>query len=127
MTTKRPRSSVKSADVYAPPKSKQPVDKKPPPTSCPGPAPVRYRYRLAQHTVERLADAWWIIPETAKRQGPFATPQDVCIAIARELCAELSNRHQSLAAFHGVKPGDPLHGLPDAPQLYAPRAQGVAP
>ena len=65
--------------------------------------------------------------DAVKKQGPFATAQDVCVAIARELCAELSNRHHALAAFHGVKPGDPLHGLPEAPQLYAPRVQGDAP
>ena len=87
---------------------------------------VRYRYRLEQYTVERLNDGWWIISDAVKKKGPFATAQDVCIAIARELCAELSNRHQALASFHGVKSGDPLYGLPEAPQLYAPRSTGDA-
>ena len=87
---------------------------------------IRYCYRLAQHTVEREPDGWWIIPETGKRQGPFATPQDACIAIARLLCAELSNRHHALATSHGLGPGDPLYGLPDVPHLDKPRKVGAA-
>ena len=87
------------------------------------PAAVRYRSRLETFTVERLKDGWWIVSDAVKKQGPFATAQDVCIAIARELCAELSNRHQSLASFHGLKPGDPLYGLPASPQLYEPRTE----
>ena len=90
------------------------------------PSAVRYRYRLEQYTVERLKDGWWILSDAVKKQGPFTTAQDVCIAIARELCTELSNRHHALASFHGVKPGDPLCGLPEAPQLYAPRSAGDA-
>ena len=91
------------------------------------PSAVRYRYRLEQYTVERLKDAWWILSDAVKKQGPFATAQDVCIAIARELCTELSNRHHALSSFHGVKPVDPLYGLPEAPQLYQPRTVGDAP
>ena len=87
---------------------------------------IRYCYRLAQHTVEREPDGWWIILETGKRQGPFATPQDVCIAIARLLCAELSNRHHALATSHGLGPGDALYGLPDVPHLDKPRKVGAA-
>ena len=127
MTTKttRPRAAAKSAAVFATLKPK-PAEQAPQPRPDHHPSSVRYRYRLEQYAVERLKDGWWIISDAVKKQGPFASAQDVCIAIARELCTELSNRHQSLATFHGVKPGDPLYGLPDAPQLYAPRSAGDA-
>ena len=126
MTTKRPRSAVKSADVYAPPKPKAAPPALPPKPDV-RPSAVRYRYRLETFTVERLKDGWWIVSDAVKKQGPFATAQDVCVAIARELCAELSNRHQALASFHGVKPADPLYGLPEPPQLYTPAAKRGAP
>ena len=129
MTSKKHPVPVKSATVYAPlDRAKAVPDKKPARVSNAPMArtPVRYCYRLTQSTVERLADGWWIVPDMRKRQGPYATPQDVCIAIARDLCAELSNRHHALATSHGVGLGDPLFGLPDPPQLYAPRKPGDA-
>ena len=93
--------------------------------------PVQYRYQLAQHLVERRPDGWYVAKswtmvagEKPMWLGPFDLPQDVCIAIARTLCAELSNRHHVQAAFHKVKPGDPLYGLPTAPKLAPPRKRG---
>jgi len=86
--------------------------------------PVQFRYLLAQWVAERRPDGWWIAKswtsssgEKPKWEGPFAFPQDASIAIARYLCAELSNRHQSKARFYRVKPTDPLFGLPAIPDL----------
>ena len=128
MTTKttRPRALVKPAATSAAAKPKL-AEPTPPAKPDQRPSAVRYRYRLEQYTVERLKDGWWILSDAVKKQGPFATAQDVCIAIARELCTELSNRHHALSSFHGVKPADPLYGLPEAPQLYQPRTVGDAP
>ena len=130
MTPKKRKSTVKSAAIYAPPGDRKTADAKKPATpSKPPAAPkptVRFCYRLAQHTVERSPDGWWMIVENGRRQGPFATPQDICVAIARAMCAELSNRHQSLAGFHGVGPGHPLYGLPDPPKLTKPGKTGAA-
>ena len=90
-----------------------------------------YRYQLAQHLVERRPGGWYVAKswsmvagEKPMWLGPFDLPQDVCIAIARTLCAELSNRHHVQAAFHKVKPGDPLYGLPTAPKLASRRKRG---
>ena len=130
MTTKKRKSTVKLAAIYAPPGDRKTAEaKKAAPPSKPSAAPkpaVRFCYRLAQHTVERSTDGWWIIVESGRRQGPFATPQDICVAIARAMCAELSNRHQSLAGFHGVGPGHLLYGLPDPPKLTKPGKTGAA-
>ena len=113
MTRKYEKSTVKSAAIYSPLGDRKTTEpKKPTP---------RFYYRLAQHMVEREPDGWWLIPENGKRQGPFATPQDICIAIARAMCAELSNRHHTLASFHGIGPGHPLYGLPDPPTFSKPR------
>ena len=86
--------------------------------------PVQFRYLLAQWVAERRADGWYIarswtssIGEKPKWEGPFAYPQDASIAIARHLCTEMSNRHQSKARFYRVKPTDPLFGLPPLPDL----------
>ena len=129
MTPKKRSVPLKSATIYAPlDGAKPPTAKTPAPLRQPAQrTSVRYCYRLAQTTVERLADGWWIIGDARKRQGPYAIPQDVCIAIARDLCAELSNRHHALATTHGVGPNDPLFGLPEPPQLYAARKPGDVP
>ena len=129
MTSKKRSVPLKSATIYAPldgakpPTAKTPAPPRPPALRT----SVRYCYRLAQSTVERLPDGWWVTGEAPKRQGPYATPQDVCIAIARGLCAELSNRHHALATTHGVGPSHPLFGLPEPPQLYAARKTEAAP
>ena len=92
---------------------------------------VQYRYQLAQHLVERRPDGWYfaktwsmVAGERPMWLGPYDLPQDVCIAIARSQCAELSNRHHAQASFHKVKPGDPLYGLPAAPKMAAPPKRG---
>ena len=101
---------------------------KPLKTTTPGPArePVQFRYQLAQWLSERRPDGWYIAKtwfaatgEKPKWEGPFAFPQDAAIAIARYLCAELSNRHMSKARFHQVKPASALYGLPASPDLMA--------
>ena len=85
---------------------------------------AQYRYQLAQHLVERRPDGWYfaktwsmVAGERPMWLGPYDLPQDVCIAIARSQCAELSNRHHAQSSFHKVKPGDPLYGLPVAPKM----------
>ena len=92
---------------------------------------VQYRYQLAQHLVERRPDGWYfaktwsmVAGEKPMRLGPYDLPQDVCIAIARSQCAELSNRHHAQSSFHRVKPGDPLYGLPVTPKVAAPPKRG---
>ncbi len=92
---------------------------------------VQYRYQLAQHLVERRPDGWYfaktwsmVAGEKPMWLGPYDLPQDVCIAIARSQCAELSNRHHAQASFHKVKPGDPLYGLPVTPKMTAPPKRG---
>ena len=92
---------------------------------------VQYRYQLAQHLVERRPDGWYfaktwsmVAGEKPMWLGPYDLPQDVCIAIARSQCAELSNRHHAQASFHKVNPGDPLYGLPVAPKMVAPPKRG---
>lgn len=93
--------------------------------------PLQFRYLLAQWVGERRSDGWYIARswtsssgEKPRWEGPFAFPQDACIAIARHLCAELSNRHQAKARFHRVKPTDPLFGLPPLPELTSKHARG---
>ncbi len=93
--------------------------------------PVQFRYLLAQWVCERRNDGWYIAKswmsasgEKPKWEGPFAFPQDASIAIARYLCAELSNRHQSKARFYRVKPTDALFGLPPLPDLSSSRKDG---
>ncbi len=93
--------------------------------------PVQYRYQLAQHLVERRSDGWYfaktwsmVAGERPMWLGPYNLPQDVCIAIARALCAELSNRHHAQAGFHNVKPGDPLYGLPASTDVLPQRKRG---
>ena len=125
------------------------TDKKPPPATAalrasptptkaikPSPArePVQYRYLLAQWVAERRNDGWYIARswtsssgEKPRWEGPFAFPQDASIAIARYLCAELGNRHQSKARFYRVKPTDPLFGLPKLPDLSTPTKRGGKP
>ena len=130
MTSKKRSAPAKSAAVYAPLIGAKPVTVTTTPAAPKPPVartPARYCYRLVQPTVERLPDGWWIIPDGRKRQGPYPTPQDVCVAIARDQCAELSNRHHALASSHGIGPGDPLFGLPDPPQLSAARKSVKAP
>ena len=92
--------------------------------TAPAREPMQFRYLLAQWVAERRTDGWYIAKswtsasgEKPKWEGPFAFPQDASIAIARYLCAELSNRHQSKARFYRVKPTDPLFGLPPLPDL----------
>lgn len=99
--------------------------------AVPSREPVQFRYLLAQWVCERRNDGWHIAKswqsasgEKPKWEGPFAFPQDAAIAIARNLCAELSNRHQSKARFYRVKPTDPLFGLPPLPDLSSPRKGG---
>ena len=95
--------------------------------------PVQFRYQLAQYVAERRPDGWYTakswstsLGEKPKWEGPFDFPEDAAIAIARYLCAELSNRHMSKARFHQVKPGQALYGLPPAPALHRPRNNGGA-
>ena len=95
---------------------------------------VQYRYQLAQHLVERRPDGWYFAKtwslaagERPMWLGPYDLPQDVCIAMARSLCAELSNRHHAQASFHQVQPGNPLYGLPVAPKLAPARKRGGQP
>ena len=85
-------------------------------------------YALSAYVAERRDDGWWIarqwhasVGEKPKWQGPFVTPQDTCVAIARLLCAELSNRHASRAAYYHIGTGNPLYGLPKPPVLAATR------
>ena len=92
---------------------------------------MQYRYQLAQYLVERRPDGWYfaktwsmVAGEKPMWLGPYDLPQDVCIAIARSQCAELSNRHHAQSSFHKVKPGDPLYGLPVAPKMTAPPKRG---
>jgi hypothetical protein len=91
--------------------------------------PVQFRYLLAQWVTERRSDGWYIARSWAstsgqkpKWEGPFAFPQDA--AIARYLCAELSNRHQSKARFYRVKPTDPIFGQPPLPDLSITSKRG---
>lgn len=93
--------------------------------------PVQLRYQLGQWVAERRNDGWWVAKawtstfgEKPKWEGPFAFPQDAAIAIARHLCAELSNRHQAKAGFYQVKPTDPLFGLPPLPDLSSRAKRG---
>ena len=93
--------------------------------------PVQFRYLIAQWVAERRTDGWYIAKtwmsasgEKPKWEGPLAFPQDASIAIARYLCAELSNRHQSKARFYRVKPTDPLFGLPPLPDLSISSKRG---
>jgi hypothetical protein len=86
---------------------------------------------LAQWVAERRPDGWYIarswtssIGEKPKWEGPFAFPQDASIAIARYLCAQMSNRHQSKARFYRVKSTDPLFGLPPLPDLSISAKRG---
>lgn len=93
--------------------------------------PVQFRYLLAQFVAERRNDGWWVarswttsIGEKPRWEGPFPFPQEAVIAVARHLCAELSNRHQAKARFHQVKPNDPLFGLPQLPDLSSSAKRG---
>lgn len=112
----------KSSPATAPLRATSPAKTAKP--SPPSREPVQFRYLLAQWVAERRPDGWYIarswtssIGEKPKWEGPFAFPQDASIAIARYLCAELSNRHQSKARFYRVKPTYPLFGLPPLPDL----------
>ena len=117
MTTKmRSRAAATSKAVNAPLEQRT---KTAAPDLRPRIENIKFVYRLEPFTVERLKDGWWIRSDAVKKQGPFATPQDICIAIARWQCALLSNRHHSLTSFHGVKRDDPFFGLPDLPALCA--------
>lgn len=102
--------------------------------TAPAREPVQFRYLLAQWVAERRSDGWYIgrswassSGEKPKWEGPFAFPQDASIAIARYLCAELSNRHQSKARFYRVKATDPLFGLPPLPDLSINSKRGGKP
>ena len=119
MTSKHRRSAATSVAVDKP--LTQPAAAA---TQRSRPEAVQFRYLLAQWAAERRSDGWFIARswmsssgEKPKWEGPFALPQDASIAIARYLCAELSNRHHSKARFHRVKPSDPLFGLPPLPDL----------
>ena len=99
--------------------------------AAPAREPVQFRYLLAQWVAERRSDGWYIARswttssgEKPRWEGPFAFPQDAAIAIARYLCAELSNRHQSKARFYRVKPTDPSFGLPPLPDLSISSKRG---
>jgi len=99
--------------------------------AAPAREPVQLRYLLAQWVAERRPDGWYIarswtssIGEKPKWEGPFAFPQDASIAIARYLCAQMSNRHQSKARFYRVKSTDPLFGLPPLPDLSISAKRG---
>ena len=123
MTTKATTLAIDPAGSSAPAKVPRSATKR---------DPVQYRYQLAQHLVERRQDGWYfaktwsmVAGEKPMWLGPYDLPQDVCIAIARSLCAELSNRHHSQTSFHKVKPGDPLYGLPTAPKLAIPSKRGA--
>ena len=113
----------KSSPATAPLRS-SPVAAKTAKPATPLREPVQFRYLLAQWVCERRSDGWYIAKswmsasgEKPRWEGPFAFPQDASVAIARYLCAELSNRHQSKARFYRVKPTDPLFGLPPLPDL----------
>ena len=143
MTLKKPRPEATSAEVAKPPakpaaalRSKsEPAVKAPAKPSQPTASrdPVQYRYQLAQYVAERRPDGWytakaWSVSqgEKPKWEGPFAFPEDAAIAIARNLCSELSNRHMSKARFYNVKVGQPLYGLPTPPALLSPKKRGGA-
>lgn len=113
----------KSSPAIAPLRSRPTATKAAKPAT-PVREPVQFRYLLAQWVCERRNDGWYIAKswtsstgEKPKWEGPFALPQDASIAIARYLCAELSNRHQSKVRFSRVEPTDSLSGLPPLPDL----------
>ena len=90
----------------------------------PKPEPVGFRYQLANWLCERRSNGWYIAKawfatsgEKPKWEGPYAFPEDAAIAIARYLCAELSNRHHAKSRFYCISPGSPLFGLPPIPDL----------
>lgn len=96
-------------------------------------APAReqqHRYLLAQWTADRREDGWYIAKSSAvahgekpRWEGPYPYPEDAAIAIARYLCAELSNRHMSRAKYHKIEVGSPYYGLPKPPNLASSRKQ----
>ena len=108
MTTKTPAPAVTStADetprATGPAAGRTRTSKKPPKREA-----ILYRYQLAQFITERGPDGWYFAKtwslaagERPMWLGPYDLPQDVCIAMARSLCAELSNRHH--ARTHPVK------------------------
>ena len=132
MTTKTSTSAVKTTAVSSPlptPATAGPSSK--PKQEAANREAVQYRYQLVQHLVERRPDGWYfaktwsmVAGERPMWLGPYDLPQDVCLAIARSQCAELSNRHHAQASFHKVKPGDPLYGLPVSPKMTAPPKRG---
>ena len=120
----------KSSPATAPLRS-NPAAAKAAKPATPVSVPVQFRYLLAQWVCERRDDGWYIAKswisasgDKPKWEGPFAFPQDASIAIARYLCAELSNRHQSKARFNRVKPTDALFGLPPLPDLSISSKRG---
>ena len=106
-----------------------PTDSKPPryirPAKlAPDRTPIRFMYALKSYTAEIRTDGWWIAKtwltsrgERPHWAGPFATIEDACLAIARRLATEIADRHSVIAAFHKLKPGQPLHGLKPTTRL----------
>lgn len=79
--------------------------------------PDRFTYALKQHTVEIRSDGWWMCkthPSILGKPawfGPFATIEDLCLAIAREYATEIANRHTVLIGSHKLTIDHPLYGL----------------
>lgn len=106
-----------------------PTDSKPPryirsAKLAPDRTPIRFTYALKAYTVEIRTDGWWITKtwlvsrnERPQWVGPFASIEDACLAIARRLATEIADRHSVIAAFHKLKPGQPLHGMKPTTRL----------
>ena len=88
--------------------------------------PSRFTYALKSFTAEIRDDGWWIAKtwlvsggERPQWEGPFATNEDACLAIARRLATEIADRHSVMANFHQIKLGQPLYGLKSTTNLNA--------
>jgi hypothetical protein len=89
-------------------------------------APEKFTYALGSYTAERRSAGWFICKtvansggEKAKWSGPFKDIENACLSIARQLFAELADRHTRSIESYQLKPSDPLYGLKPTTRLRA--------
>ena len=82
-------------------------------------------FRSTDRVQKRLREEFQAIPGAEYEGGRRGGAQSV-IKRRKNLLPSFTVG-QALASFHGVKPADPLYGLPENPQLYSPAAKRGAP
>jgi hypothetical protein len=103
-------------------------------TSRSNKAPDKFTYALKQYTAERRADGWWIARtwsvsagEKPRWYGPFAGIETACLAVARRLAIEISDRHTHSIEWYGIKRSDPRYGIMSSMRLRKKRENAEGP